>query len=660
MQHSIQRTSLLVAALLIAAGAACGQDKPSSLQATARADRPNIQLGQSAAIVVEVKGTDARPQITIPTSEDCYITLAGKYLPSPLSAGLGRNALLPSTSFAGSGLSDSLQKLTEKLANDPLLDPGAMKGLGAPSRDENALVYHVHAKHAGAIVVPPFTVNANGETVTTKPIELHVSPARSQDYVRLVVSLSNPRPMVGQEVRLNVDVLVRREQVRYLNQTYPHLPLKAVHLSLPPLDIGPMELVKPLGEVVKEHAPPAGHHGYKINHLPGEVVFDKEASESKDELGWYRRRLEIPVRLKQAGKVSIQAAGVAGDVFVSAAGGSRRTAGRWTQFAATSESLDVEVRDLPANRPRDFSGNMGELRVTTSASQTKMQTGTPFTLTTRLEGQGYLPRAGSLNLAASPEFTHRFRVHADADRAVSDTVREVTYQLRPLSADVKEVPAVAVTYFDSRTDEFKTVKSAAIPLDVSGPPISPDPASESATEESERDLPLLEDLDAAHKRGFLTRNLIPIAALLAAITLVAGVLIGGRLRRWRAQQPSRAAEQQRQQAAGEVCRQLTSRVQSVHEVRELVQKVLRARFGLPAGEITPHDAAERLRQAGVRDDLASESAELLESCAAAEFAPGVNPVSLPELIARAERLTTQLTNASPKSLIGAVTSTSQA
>jgi hypothetical protein len=650
-----------VAILLFAAGAVCGQDKPSSLQVTARADHTDIQLGQSALILIDVKGTDARPEITVPASEDCYITLAGKMVRSPAFAGLGGgNSLLPNTSIAGSGLSDSLQKLMEQLANDPLLDPSALKGLAMPSRNDNTYGYHVHAKHPGTIVVPPFTVSANGETVTTKPIELHVTPTRSQDYVRLALSLSNPRPMVGQELRLNLDVLVRREQVRYLNQTYPHLPLMGVQLSVPPLNAGPLELVKSLAEVVKDHAPPTGHRGYKVNHLPGEAVFDKETGEAKGEMGWYRRRLEIPVRLTQAGKVSIPAAGVAGQVFVSAGGMSRRTGGRWTPFVATSEALDVDVRDLPANRPRDFSGNIGELRITTSASQTKLQTGTPFTLTARLEGVGYLPRAGSLNLAANPEFTHRFRVRADADRAVSDTLREVTYQLRPLSADVKEVPPVAVSYFDSLTNDFQTVKSAAIPLEVSGPPISPDPAPEAATEESEHDLPLLEDLSTAHARGFLTRNLLPAAALLAAITLVAGVLVGGRLKRWRAQQPSRAAEQQRQQAAGEVRRQLASRVQSVHEVRELVQKALRARFGLPAGEITPRDAAERLRQAGIGDALASQCAELLETCVAAEFAPGVNPVSLPELIARAERLVAQLMSASPKPLIGAGTTASRA
>jgi hypothetical protein len=75
--------------------------------------------------------------------------------------------------------------------------------------------------------------------------------------------------------------------------------------------------------------------------------------------------------------------------------------------------------------------------------------------------------------------------------------------------------------------------------------------------------------------------------------------------------------------------------------------MLRSRFGMPAGEITPHDAAERLRRAGVADGLANACASLLEDCAAAEFAPGVSPMSLPDLTARAERLVAEISSAIP-------------
>src|SRR5262249_5746996 len=160
-----------------------------------------------------------------------------------------------------------------------------------------------------------------------------------------------------------------------------------------------------------EHAPAQGHHGYKVNHLPGEAVFDKEASGAPTDLGWYRRRFEIPVRFTKAGKTALPAAGVAGEVWTSASISNRRTNnGRWQPFTAVSEPLAIDVRDLPKGAPPDFNGNIGELKVSAAASQTKIPAGTPFTLTVRLEGHGYLPRGGSLELEKRREFAERFRV----------------------------------------------------------------------------------------------------------------------------------------------------------------------------------------------------------------------------------------------------------
>lgn len=668
MQHFLRRVTLLAATFLTVSGLAIGQTNSASLQATARADRTEIQLGQSVIVLLDVKGVDGRPEIAIPTSEDCSISFAGTAVVTPGFGGLNsRNALSSrGNGLPMRGLAESLQRLTEQLGNGPLFNPdlkgmndpdlqqqlqAALGNLGAPKRDEQTLAYHVHVNRSGTIVVPPFKVTANGQTTTTKPIELHVSPTQGQDRVRLALSLSNPRPMVGQEVHLNVDVLIRREKVTYQNLTYPHLPVTNVQISLPALDLGPMEFVRSLGEVVKEHAPPQGHHGYKVNHLPGEAVFDKEPGDSKEELGYYRRRLEVPVRFKQAGKVVLPAAGVAGDAWMSGPSAGRRQVGRWQPFVAISELLNFDVRELPGDRPREFSGNIGELKVTTSASQAKMPAGTPFTLTVRLQGEGYLPRSGSFDLTANPEFTRRFRVLPQNDRALSDTLREVTVTLRPLNAGVKEVPPVSVSYFDSKTDSFTTAKSAPIPLEVTGTAnLAEDPATgEPPAEASQDDLPPLEDLTAAHLRGFLMRNLLPVVALAVAVAVVAAVLVGGRMRRTmrrlREGKASRAVAQDHQRAAGEVRRKLDSSVHSVHDVRELLQMALRIRFDLPPGEITPHDAAMRLHHAGVDPSLVNACAELLDTCAAAEYAPGVNPVSLPELTARAERLIARLANA---------------
>jgi hypothetical protein len=666
MQQSIRYLSLVVV-LGIDSGSALAQTG-GALQATAALDRKEIQLGQSAVVIVQYSGSNGRPEITPPKSADCSITLAGRPIRSIATPGNGRK---DGQGPAGQNLTESIQKLTDALAKDPLLNPDALERMGdadlkkqlqaaldvagAKAPDEHALAYHVHVRRTGTIVIPPFTVTANGETITTKPLDLHVSPARNQDYVRLAMSLSEPRPVVGQEAHVYVDVLVRREEVHYQNQTYPHLPLSGVHISLPPLGESGLEPVRPLVELMKEHAPAQGHRGYRVNHLPGEAVFDKEPAGARLQPNWYRRRFEIPVRFNQIGTFSLPGAGVAGEVLAAGQSSGRKTAMRREAFTALSEPLTWEVRALPAGQPRDFSGNIGALKVTATASHTKMTAGTPFTLTVRLEGEGYLPRSGSVEPGNKPEFASRFRVLPNAERVLSDTLRETTFTLRPLSPDVKEVPPLSVPYFDTKTDQFRTAKSTAIALEVADaanvaseiPPAGFKPA-----ENSDQSIEL-KDLIEAHAHGRFTRNLLPAAALTGAFGLTTAVLLVGLWKRGNKRRSDRVRLPRTRRATDDIRRRLSQGVESVRDVRELLQRALREQFHLPPGEITSQDAADRLQKSGVAGALADECARLLEACAVGEFAPGVEAPPLADLITRAERWTAQVSKFGRSCVAGA-------
>jgi hypothetical protein len=633
------------------------------LKATARAERSDVQLGQPVRVLVEVKGCASAPEVRMPAAKDCFITAAGRATQPTILAGLNPRASggQPGQNMVGSlrEMTDRLssQALDPKLLGDPDLAKQYQKLLGDVAKlkqDDYTFIYHVQPRHTGPLTIPPFTVTTGGQTATTENVKVTVTDPKPQGLVRLALSLSNPRPLVGEEVQLYLDVLVRRGNVSLGGKSYPHLPLKGVNVSVPPLEsAAAMELVKPLDKVLSEHAPPQGHHGYRVNSLPREAVFDKEPDDFKNDTGWYRRRLTVPVRLKEPGKVVIPFAAVAGEAFVPdvAVQGKRGGRGAWKPFSTTSSPLEFEVRDLPggAARPRDFSGNIGELRVKAEASLTRMPAGTPFTLTVTLDGQTYLPRPGSLDLPGRPEFTRRFRVLLDHDRDISDTVREVTYTLRPLNDKVTEVPPVTVSYFDTKTETFKTAASPAIPLQVTP---GADPAPEAAdTPGSNNDPAPLEDLETAQKKGFWTKSLLPKVVLATAGVIVLAVLAGGLLRRSVRRLKHRRAvvvvAQQQRREVGAARRQLHATVRSAAQVREVLHQLLRGRFNMPPGEITPSDAFEKLRQAGVAEGLARECEALLETCATAEFAPGLATVTPTELSAAADRLVARLTGSEP-------------
>src|SRR5262249_37228010 len=132
MQPFTHRFPFVMAVLLMAPRVLFAQGQ-SELQASARADRTQIQLGQSVAVIVEVKGSDSKPEITIPASDDCYITYCGQPVSrTPSLAGRGGKGQSGGMPGSAQGLAVSLRSLTEKLAKDPLLDPTAFKGIGDP------------------------------------------------------------------------------------------------------------------------------------------------------------------------------------------------------------------------------------------------------------------------------------------------------------------------------------------------------------------------------------------------------------------------------------------------------------------------------------------------------------------------------------------------
>jgi hypothetical protein len=84
------------------------------------------------------------------------------------------------------------------------------------------------------------------------------------------------------------------------------------------------------------------------------------------------------------------------------------------------------------------------------------------------------------------------------------------------------------------------------------------------------------------------------------------------------------------------------RPQSADEVAALVMDGIRIRCQLPAGELTPVEAAEALTKAGAAGGLAPSAQTLLEECQAARFAPKPVPVVVEDLAARARLVLAEL------------------
>ena len=215
--------------------------------------------------------------------------------------------------------------------------------------------------------MPAFAVSSGGETAQTQTIQLTVSTTRSSSSVQLELTLSNPSPAVGEELFLYVDMFVPRTTIVLGNTRYSYLPFKSVQLTLPELaQVPQLEWAKPLEKLAEERAIAPGKKGLQVNDLPTEFQMEPELPGYAPDPRGYRRRLSVPLRVRQAGAIRLPAARLAGELFIplqTIAGTRTTTTNRTTvqAFDVTSQPIALGVYDL-AQHHRPTKGLYGGCR----------------------------------------------------------------------------------------------------------------------------------------------------------------------------------------------------------------------------------------------------------------------------------------------------------
>jgi len=244
--------------------------------------------------------------------------------------------------------------------------------------------------------------------------------------------------------------------------------------------------------------------------------------------------------------------------------------------------LTLVIRALPAEgRPPEFTGAVGRrFSMHAEAAPRNLEAGAIFKLVLKIGGDGNLeffdpPRLDGL--------ADRFHVYGVIDDRGAMR-RTITYEVAPLHAEVTEVPAIALHYFDPQAPAtYRTVKTAPIRLTVRAG------ATVRAVPPPRRDAP---------------RSVLP--ELLAATLLAAAlaILFWRRARRHRAPSPGPAA---------------AFRAQVGSDAAAAFTGYLAARLRCSTAAVIAPDLPARLATAGVPAALATRTATLLEALVAARY-----------------------------------------
>jgi hypothetical protein len=256
-------------------------------------------------------------------------------------------------------------------------------------------------------------------------------------------------------------------------------------------------------------------------------------------------------------------------------------------------ALRLDVKPLPeAGRPAGFTGAVGRFEAAAETDRRAAAPGESVRLTLRIEGDGNLASFPAPSLGRTPNLHVRGRLDRTEGR-----VRTIVYDLAPHAVLETTLPSIVFAYFDPEAGEYHTIRTQAIPLDVTAAEEIP-----SAREIQPREL---------HQRrpdSLWTRVL---AFSIAAI-LVVLVMIRRRARAVRAPDP--AAE--RVAAARSAL--------AAAPTGDALAEYLGARLGCPAAAVIGPELSAKLVATGVPEDLARRASSILERLVAARYGGGAS------------------------------------
>lgn len=356
----------------------------------------------------------------------------------------------------------SVQTIGQHDISEPTLDlPASVRLLGlssnstrsGPTRVRNpdgttriALVtsqsfgYTLAADGVGRITIPPATVRVDGKPVRTKAVSIEVIEPEEIEGFELEARLSKVRAYVGEPVTLRLTWFAG-ESVRSFSVA-SDLPggLQAAAINPPAAARDPSQ--------------------YPRAVIFGEQVFGQARQVTRNGRNVVSVTFEVQVRPTAAGTFDFGSMAIVFDTAQTFS--SRRGISR-------SSPISLEVIALPAQgRPGDFTGLIGNYRISATAGPTDVSVGDPIGLRIAVTGTDPLSMREGPRLSADPAFADRFKLDPSGWEHDLTGREEARFQttIRALSPDVGEIPPVRLPFFDPNAGVYRVATSDPIAVSV--------------------------------------------------------------------------------------------------------------------------------------------------------------------------------------------------
>ena len=304
----------------------------------------------------------------------------------------------------------------------------------------------------------------------------------------------------------------------------------------------------------------------------------------------------------------------------------------------STPKIAINVNPLPAGKPADFSGGVGEFNISSSINNKELKTNDAITIKLVISG------TGNLKLISNPEikFPDDFEVY---DPKVDNQVRltregltgnkVIEYLAIPRHAGTYKIPGVSFSYFDIRSKSYKTLKTEEYVINVEKGAGNADQVIANFT--NKEDLKVLgEDIRYIKQNevtlqpkgsffyGSMTYWLFYIIPALAFIIFFI-------IYRKQAAENANVTKMRTKKANKVATKRmkLAGKLLSENKKDAFYDEVLKALWGyisdklnIPVSRLSKDNIEEKLRNHGVNEELIKEFLNALNDCEFARFAPG--------------------------------------
>ena len=316
--------------------------------------------------------------------------------------------------------------------------------------------YELIADGPGRLRLPEFEVSQGATTRRTAAFELKVQGVPTTGLVSLDVVLPKAPIFVGQKVPVDVVLRLDREAQR---------DLLSIDSVVPLFDQANLRFL--------DDPSAASDAKLEIRTMEGVIALPATMSEEEIDgrtvLILRARRTLIPLtpevlEVAPARVLISRGTRFRRDLF------NQRQATSMERLMAEGDPVRLEVIEVPRQgRPASFAGAVGEgFSLEVSADRSVVQLGEPILLTFDLRGDGDLSTAGLPPFDAEGLFDpNLFRLPEEPPAGLlEEGGKRFESSVRVLDAAVREVPAIAYSWFDAKTRRFETTYSRPIALSV--------------------------------------------------------------------------------------------------------------------------------------------------------------------------------------------------